>query len=61
VVELKKPSYFNTGCCAFLDGDITGLEIKDSEIRLFRWPDDEGEPKPRVLVSAKLTDVFEKC
>src|SRR5574341_115960 len=23
-IELKKPSYFNTGCCAFLDGDVTG-------------------------------------
>jgi UDP-2,3-diacylglucosamine pyrophosphatase LpxH len=61
VIELKKPSYFNTGCCAFLDGDITGLEIGDGEIRLIRWPDDEGEPKPKVLVRAKLRDVFQEC
>ena len=24
----QKPCYFNTGCCCFPDGDITGFEIK---------------------------------
>lgn len=61
VVEFKKPSYFNTGCCAFLDGDITGLEISDGEIRLVRWPDDADCPKPKVLAKAKLEDVFVAC
>jgi hypothetical protein len=61
IVEFKKPSYFNTGCCAFLDGDITGLEFSDGEIRLVRWPDDEDFPKPKVLAKAKLKDVFEAC
>lgn len=61
VVELKKPSYFNTGCCAFLDGDITGLEISDGEIRLVRWPDDEDAPQPKTLVAAKLKAVFAAC
>ncbi len=61
VIELKKPSYFNTGCCAFSDGDVTGLEIVDGEIRLVRWPNDEHEPKPKVLLSAKLRDVFMAC
>lgn len=60
-VDFKKPSYFNTGCCAFLDGDITGLEISDGEIRLVRWPDDEGRAKPKVLASAKLEDIFDEC
>jgi UDP-2,3-diacylglucosamine pyrophosphatase LpxH len=32
-----RPSYFNTGCCRFRDGDITGMEITGSEIRLIRW------------------------
>ncbi len=45
----KKPRYFNTGCCCFLDGKITGLELIDGEIRLIRWPDDEGKPRPKVL------------
>lgn len=32
-----KPSYFNTGCCCFEDGTITGIEIADGEIRLVKW------------------------
>jgi len=61
MIEFKKPSYFNTGCCAFLDGDVTGLEFSDGEIRLVRWPDDEDMPKPKVLVNENLKDVFAAC
>lgn len=32
-----KPSYFNSGCCCFSDGDITGIEIDNGEIRLIKW------------------------
>ncbi len=60
-IELKKPSYFNTGCCAFSDGDVTGLEISDGEIRLVRWPNDEDLPKPKVLANAKLKEVLAAC
>ena len=31
------PSYFNSGCCCFSDGDITGIEIADGSIRLIKW------------------------
>ena len=61
MIEFKKPSYFNTGCCAFLDGDVTGVEFSDGEIRLVRWPDDEDHPSPKVLANAKLRDVFAAC
>ena len=61
IIELKKPSYFNTGCCAFTDGDVTGLEISDGEIKLVRWPDDEDRPKPKILVRADLKQVFSEC
>jgi len=61
MLEFKKPSYFNTGCCAFFDGDITGLELSEGEIRLIRWPNDEDLPKPKVLATAKLRDVFAAC
>jgi UDP-2,3-diacylglucosamine pyrophosphatase LpxH len=61
VVEFKKPSYFNTGCCAFLNGDITGLEFSDGEIRLIRWPDDDDCLKPKVLAKARLKEVFAAC
>jgi hypothetical protein len=31
------PSYFNSGCCCFNDGDITGIEIADGYMRLIKW------------------------
>lgn len=36
--EKTTPAYFNTGCCIFDDGDITGLEIEDGVLRLVKWP-----------------------
>jgi len=32
-----RPSYFNTGCCCFPDGQLTGLEIDGEDIRLVKW------------------------
>ncbi len=49
VFEINPPCYFNTGCCSFGDGDVTGLEIADGEIRLVRWPDNQDDPKPHYL------------
>lgn len=57
----QKPCYFNSGCCSFPDGDITGVEIENGKIRLVRWPDDEGNPRKKVLREAKLEEVFLKC
>ena len=31
------PYYFNTGCCCFSDGDITGIEISEGNIQLIKW------------------------
>lgn len=45
----KAPRYFNTGCCCFLDGKITGLELVNGQIRLIRWPDDVRKPRPKIL------------
>jgi predicted phosphodiesterase len=56
-----KPCYFNTGCCCYSDGDITGIEIEQGEIRLVRWPDDAGRPQPRVLERDLLKDVLARC
>jgi hypothetical protein len=56
--ENPLPCYFNTGCCAFEDGDITGIEIAEGEIRLVRWPDDDNRPMRKVLQSESLTNVF---
>jgi UDP-2,3-diacylglucosamine pyrophosphatase LpxH len=57
---MSQPCYFNTGCCCFDDGDITGLEIADGLIRLVRWPDNDGHPKFKLLAEADLVnDVFD--
>lgn len=47
-----KPSYFNSGCCCFSDGDITGIEIAEGFIRLIKWSNDCGRV---ILEEAALT------
>jgi UDP-2,3-diacylglucosamine pyrophosphatase LpxH len=54
------PCYFNTGCCSFGDGDVTGLEIAGGKIRLVRWPDDDDKPLLKELVPADLAGVLEQ-
>ncbi|WP_420630099.1 metallophosphoesterase [Candidatus Leptofilum sp.] len=56
--ETEKSCYFNSGCCSFSDGKITGLEIADGHIRLIRWPDGTGEPNVKELTSAPLDEVL---
>ncbi len=56
--SMSKPCYFNSGCCSFSDGDVTGIEIAEGEIRLVRWPDDENRPIPKRLATARLETVF---
>ena len=41
--EIDPPVYFNTGCCCFGDGTITGLEISDGAIKLVRWTQSEHQ------------------
>jgi hypothetical protein len=56
-LELRAPCYFNTGCCAFGDGDITGVEISDGDIRLLRWRCDP-RTEAQVLGRLPLADLF---
>jgi UDP-2,3-diacylglucosamine pyrophosphatase LpxH len=49
-----KPSYFNTGCCCFDDGDITGIELSEGEIRLIKWTRKNGKIERVVLECASL-------
>jgi UDP-2,3-diacylglucosamine pyrophosphatase LpxH len=66
-LSVSPPCYFNTGCCSFPDGDVTGLEIADGEIRLVRWPgnirelrgkEPGVEPERRILGRETLENVF---
>ncbi|MEJ5311614.1 MAG: metallophosphoesterase [Anaerolineae bacterium] len=58
---MAKPCYFNTGCCCYADGDITGIEIADGQIRLVRWPDKARRPQPHILAEADLRAVLSAC
>jgi hypothetical protein len=49
------PSYFNSGCCCFNDGDITGIEIAEGNIRLIKWQSKKDVPQREVLEEIKLT------
>lgn len=57
-IPLEKPWYFNTGCCSFGDGDITGIEIDGGEIRLVRWPADPETDRDVLGTALPLPEVF---
>jgi UDP-2,3-diacylglucosamine pyrophosphatase LpxH len=52
------PAYFNTGCCKFADGDITGMEIQDGMLRLIRWKTADATSFRTVLQEAPLRELF---
>jgi UDP-2,3-diacylglucosamine pyrophosphatase LpxH len=51
------PSYFNSGCCCYDDGDITGIEIAEGKIRLIRWKYQQKMPVREVLEEISLSDL----
>ena len=53
---IPTPCYFNTGCCCYGDGDVTALEIADGELRLVRWPQDDGSPRRKILAEPRSLD-----
>ena len=52
------PAYFNTGCCKFSDGDITGIEIQDGMLRLIKWQTSGGVSSRVVLQEGALRELF---
>jgi UDP-2,3-diacylglucosamine pyrophosphatase LpxH len=54
----SKPAYFNTGCCKFADGDITGMEIHAGTLRLVRWKTTASGAVRTVLQEAPLKALF---
>jgi len=55
-----KPAYFNSGCCCFDDGTITGIEIGHGCIRLIKWNTINGKPARTVAEESKFQEVAEK-
>jgi len=53
-----KPTYFNSGCCCFSDGDITGIEIENGCIRLIKWEAENNKPQRAVLEEISLKDLI---
>lgn len=61
-IDIYEPCYFNSGCCCFYDGQITGIEIAKGEIRLVSWPGNMREnPSPKILLKESLREVFNQC
>lgn len=56
---MAKPSYFNTGCCCFADGDLTGIEIDNGFIRLVKWKVDGKSGVRMVLEESPLFYLFD--
>jgi len=54
------PSYFNSGCCCFFDGDITGIEIADGDIRLIKWEIEKEVSTRKILEQSPLSYIFDK-
>jgi hypothetical protein len=57
-IPIQPPCYYNTGCCCFPDGDVTGIEIAEGKIRLVRWPSDEETPAAKLLAEDDLGHVL---
>jgi predicted phosphodiesterase len=53
------PTYFNSGCCCFSDGVITGLEIADGALRLIKWSTINGKTERTVLEEAALRELID--
>ena len=51
------PSYYNSGCCCFSDGDITGIEIADGYMRLVKWCKKEGIPQREVKEESHIEHI----
>ncbi|MES2776332.1 MAG: metallophosphoesterase [Bacteroidota bacterium] len=51
------PSYFNSGCCCFRNGTITGIEIAEDTIRLIKWSIENDVPVRTVAEETSLTEL----
>lgn len=59
-LDYSRNTYFNTGCCCFNDGDITGIEIADGKIRLIKWKFiPQTGSKRTVLEESSLANLLE--
>ncbi len=51
-------TYFNSGCCCFDDGDMSGIELSDGCIRLVKWQYGAHKEIERVVLDeSRLEDL----
>jgi hypothetical protein len=51
------PCYFNSGCCCFEDGTITGIEIEKDFIRLIKWNYQNKAPTRVIAEEALMMEI----
>jgi predicted phosphodiesterase len=54
-----KPTYFNSGCCCYSDGDITGIEIEENCFRLIKWHSKQGTAQRIILEESPIEELLE--
>lgn len=52
-----QPCYFNSGCCCFDNGAITGLEISEGVLRLVEWKMKDEKMQRFILEEAPLEEL----
>ncbi|MDP9047074.1 MAG: metallophosphoesterase [Bacteroidota bacterium] len=51
-------TYFNSGCCCFDDGDMSGIELSGGCIRLVKWQYDVNKDSERIVLNeCRLEDL----
>jgi predicted phosphodiesterase len=57
-VGVVRPTYFNSGCCCFDDGDITGIEISEGQIRLVKWDSKKTSSPTRIVLEERSLEAL---
>lgn len=55
-----RPTYFNSGCCCFDNGAITGLEISEGVLRLIEWKEENTQSKRIILEETPLEELWDQ-
>jgi hypothetical protein len=55
-----KPCYFNTGCCCYDNGAITGIEISEGVLRLVEWKQNDSGAFRIILEEVSLEELFQQ-
>lgn len=53
------PTYFNSGCCCFNDGVITGIEISEGNLCLIKWGTTNAKSERVLLEEIPLVELME--